>query len=133
MAARPLGEHAALRVLGELAHHDTGQPVRETWSAVRTGSLHQAAFRVVRWPDARVGPGRRLVPRLLALPATATSVSICAGPQAGGDTAPAPTELTVRLAARTPAGLAAPPRRCAGSSPMPAVSCAGSTAHNCPG
>ncbi|MEU1752508.1 type VII secretion protein EccE [Micromonospora matsumotoense] len=104
--ARPLGEHAALRVLGELAHHDAGQPVRETWPSVCTGSLHQAAFRLVRWPDPRVEPGRRLVARLLALPATATTVSLCAGPRAGGDTAPPPAELTVRLAASSPAGLA---------------------------
>ncbi|WP_433230733.1 type VII secretion protein EccE [Micromonospora sp. CA-248260] len=104
--ARPLGEHAALRVLGELAHHEAGQPVRENWSTVRTGGLHQATFRWDRWPDARVDPGRRLVARLLALPATATSVSLCAGPQSGGDTAPPPAELTVRLAAPTPAGLA---------------------------
>ncbi|MFJ6196560.1 type VII secretion protein EccE [Micromonospora sp. NPDC092111] len=101
--ARPLGEHAALRVLSELAHHDGGRPVRESWSAVRVGGLSQAGFRLVRWPDARADPGRRLVTRLLALPVTATSVSLCAGPRA--DTGPAPTELTVRLAAWTPAEL----------------------------
>lgn len=104
--ARPLGEHAALRVLGELAHHDAGQQVRETWSTVCIDSLHQAAFRLARWPDPRVEPGRRLVARLLALPATATTVSLCAGPRAGGDSAPPPAELTVRLAASSPAGLA---------------------------
>ncbi|MFI9641303.1 type VII secretion protein EccE [Micromonospora sp. NPDC051925] len=103
--ARPLGEHAALRVLCELAHHDGGREVRETWSMLRTGNLCQATFRLVRWPDARVDPGRRLVARLLALPATATSVSLCAGPRTGGDATPTPAELTVRLAAATPAEL----------------------------
>ncbi|WP_328340840.1 type VII secretion protein EccE [Micromonospora sp. NBC_00421] len=105
MPARPLGEHAALRVLCELAHHDGGRPVRETWSMLRTGDLCQATFRLVSWPDARVDPGRRLVARLLALPATATSVSLCVGPRTGGGTAPPPAELTVRLATPTPAEL----------------------------
>ncbi|MFY1587343.1 type VII secretion protein EccE [Micromonospora sp. WMMD734] len=103
LPARPLGGPAALRVLAELAHHDPGRPVRESWSTVCAGDQHQATFRLVRWPDARVDPGRRLVSRLLALPATATTVSLGAGPQAG-DTAP-PTCLTVRLAAATPAAL----------------------------
>lgn len=103
LPARPLGGHAALRVLAELAHHEPGRPVRESWSTLCTGDRHQATFRLVRWPDARVDPGRRLVSRLLALPATATTVSLGAGPQAG-DTAP-PTCLTVRLAAVTPVAL----------------------------
>ncbi|MEU5911207.1 type VII secretion protein EccE [Micromonospora sp. NPDC047527] len=102
LTARPLGVPAVLRVLGELAHHD-GHPVRESWPALRSGALVQATFRLVRWPEAGGAGARRLVPRLLALPATATTVSLCAGP-AGGVGA-TPTELTVRLAAGTPAEL----------------------------
>ncbi|MEU8126259.1 type VII secretion protein EccE [Micromonospora sp. NPDC049049] len=113
LAARPLGVPAALRVLGELAHHD-GDPVRESWPAIRSGSLVQATFRLLHWPDAGAAAGRRLVPRLLALPATATTVSICSGPSPTMSTSSAPptaggvpTELTVRLAAGTAAELAA--------------------------
>ncbi|MEU5903906.1 type VII secretion protein EccE [Micromonospora sp. NPDC047467] len=102
LTARPLGVPAVLRVLGELAHHD-GHPVRESWPVLRSGALAQATFRLVRWPEAGGAGARRLVPRLLALPATATTVSLCAGP-AGGVGA-TPTELTVRLAAGTPAEL----------------------------
>ncbi|MFG1883793.1 type VII secretion protein EccE [Micromonospora sp. NPDC049102] len=102
LTARPLGVPAALRVLGELAHHD-GQPVRESWPALRTGSLVQATFRLVRWPQA--AGGRRLVPRLLALPATATTVSLCVGPPSGGGTDAAVTELSVRVAAASTAEL----------------------------
>ncbi|MBM0239485.1 type VII secretion protein EccE, partial [Micromonospora sp. ATA32] len=101
VAARPLGEHAALRVLGELAHYDDGQPTQETWQAVRSGGLVQTTFRLRRWPDARTDAGRRLVPRLLALPAATTTVSLCAGPRTGAESAPVPAELTVRLAAWT--------------------------------
>jgi hypothetical protein len=90
-------------VLAELAHHDPDRPVRESWSRLCTGDQHQATFRLVRWPDARVDPGRRLVSRLLALPATATTVAVGAGPRVG-DAAPA-TCLTVRLAATTPVAL----------------------------
>ncbi|MEU6075825.1 type VII secretion protein EccE [Micromonospora sp. NPDC047074] len=98
--ARPLGEHATLRVLAELAHHDA-HPVQESWQAVRAGDLLQTTFRLRRWPDAGADAGRRLVSRLLALPATATTVSLCAGPWAGADPASVPTGLTVRLAAAT--------------------------------
>ncbi|MEU8114908.1 type VII secretion protein EccE [Micromonospora sp. NPDC048947] len=113
LAARPLGVPAALRVLGELAHHE-GEPVRESWPAIRSGTIVQATFRLLHWPDAGAAAGRRLVPRLLALPATATTVSICSGPSPTMSTSsgPAaagevPTELTVRLAAGTAAELAA--------------------------
>ncbi|SCG18873.1 type VII secretion protein EccE [Micromonospora echinofusca] len=104
VTARPLGEHATLRVLAELAHHDD-HPAQETWQAVRAGDLLQTTFRLRRWPDARGDAGRRLVSRLLALPATATTVSLGVGPWAGADPASAPTELAVRLAAATPAEL----------------------------
>ncbi|WP_406082752.1 type VII secretion protein EccE [Micromonospora zamorensis] len=104
LTARPLGVPAALRVLGELAHHD-GDRVRESWPALRSGTLVQATFRLIRWPD---GTGaRRLVPRLLALPATATTVSISAGPAPITSAAGVPTELTVRLAAQTATELTA--------------------------
>lgn len=105
MPARPLGEHAALRVLAELAHHDGAGPVREAWPTVRTGPLLQTTFRLRRGPDARTGTGQRLVPRLLTLPAAAITVSLCVGPRSGPDDAAAPTELAVRLAAWTPAEL----------------------------
>ncbi|MGC4768063.1 type VII secretion protein EccE [Micromonospora sp. DT44] len=101
LTARPLGVPAALRVLGELAHHD-GEPVLQAWPSLRTGALVQATFRLVRWPPAGGVGARRLVPRLLTLPATATTVSLCVGPAAGTD---AVTELTVRLAATSTAEL----------------------------
>nr|QLK01143.1 type VII secretion protein EccE [Micromonospora carbonacea] len=106
VTARPLGEHAALRVLMELAHHDGGGPVLESWPVVRTGKLFQATFRVRRGPDPRTDAGRRLVPRLLTLPAAATTVSLCVGPRTGIGGVTAPAELTVRLAAWAPTELA---------------------------
>lgn len=104
LTARPLGVPAALRVLGELAQHD-GQPVRESWPLLRSGALVQATFRLAHWPQTGAPAARRLVPRLLALPATATTVSLCAGSPPGGGTGAAPTELTVRLAAASTAEL----------------------------
>lgn len=105
LTARPLGGPAALRVVAELAHHEPGAPVRESWPAVTAGGLTQATYRLRRWPDPPGEAGRRLVPRLLALPATATTVALCVGPRAAADAAPVPAELTVRLAARTAAEL----------------------------
>ncbi|WP_433117048.1 type VII secretion protein EccE [Micromonospora sp. CA-246542] len=101
LTARPLGVPAALRVLGELAHHD-GEPIVQGWPSLRTGALVQATFRLVRWPQAGAAAARQLVPRLLTLPVTATTVSLCVGPAAGAD---AVTELTVRLAATSTAEL----------------------------
>ncbi|NBE82723.1 type VII secretion protein EccE [Micromonospora sp. NEAU-HG-1] len=105
VTARTLGVHAALRVLADLAHHDDGDPVLESWPTVRTGELRQTTFRVRRGPDVRTDSGRRLVPRLLVLPAAATTVSLCVGPRTGVDGAGPPAELTVRLAAWTPGEL----------------------------
>ena len=103
--ARALGERAALGVLAELAHHDGAQPARESWQGVHLGGLLQTTFRLRRWPDLRSDTARRLVPRLLALPATATTVSISAGPWLGAGTDTVGVDLTVRLAAGHPSGL----------------------------
>ncbi|GGM21511.1 type VII secretion protein EccE [Micromonospora yangpuensis] len=103
VTARPLGPQATLRLLGEYAHHEGELSTRESWSAVHTGPLTQATFRLRRWPDPPADGGGHLVPRLLALPATACTVSLCAGPHPGVTTAS--TELTVRLAGWTPAEL----------------------------
>ncbi|MGK5680361.1 type VII secretion protein EccE [Actinoplanes sp. URMC 104] len=101
--ARPLGEAAALRVIAELAHDDGAGSAQETWPGLRVGGLAQSTFRLRRWPDPSVETSRRLVSRLLALPAAATTVSLTAGPQAAHG--PTPLDLTVRLAAPDPGSL----------------------------
>ncbi|MFI5835106.1 type VII secretion protein EccE [Micromonospora sp. NPDC051300] len=108
LVGRPLGVPAALRVIAELAHHDAGAPARETWSMLTVGGLPQATWRLRRWPDPRGEAARSLVPRLLAVPATATTVALCVGPRT--DAAPVPAELTVRVAAGSAAELAAAER-----------------------
>lgn len=105
VSTRLLGDRAALGVLAEVAHHDGAHPAQESWQAVRLGGLLQTTFRLRRWPDPRSETARRLVPRLLALPATATTVSISAGPRVGAGAEPVPVDLTVRLAAENAAGL----------------------------
>ncbi|ROT33952.1 type VII secretion protein EccE [Micromonospora sp. HM5-17] len=104
--SRVLGERAALGVLAELAHHDGVQPGRESWLGVQLGGLVQTTFRLRRWPDLRTETGRRLIPRLLALPATATTVSLSAGPWVGSGSEAVRVDLTVRLAATTAPALA---------------------------
>ncbi|MGI5211560.1 type VII secretion protein EccE [Plantactinospora sp. CA-290183] len=104
---RALGERAALGVLAETAHHDGVQPGRESWGGVQFGGLLQASFRLRRWPDLRTETGRRFVPRLLALPATATTVSVSAGPWRGANTDSIGVDVTVRLAANGPQALSA--------------------------
>ncbi|GAB3964952.1 type VII secretion protein EccE [Plantactinospora veratri] len=99
---RVLGERAALGVLAETVHHDGAQPARENWQGVSLGGLLQTTFRLRRWPDLRTEAGRRFVPRLLALPATATTVSVSAGPWAGGGTDNIRVDVTVRVAADSP-------------------------------
>jgi ESX secretion system protein EccE len=99
--SRPLGEAAAFAVLADLAHHDGAHPAREAWHAIHLGGLLQTTYRLRRWPDLRTETARRLVPRLLTLPAAATTVSISVDSGLSG------AELVVRLAAVDPAGLAA--------------------------
>nr|WP_106127063.1 type VII secretion protein EccE [Pseudosporangium ferrugineum] len=95
--ARPLGEAAALRVIAELAHDDGAGAAQETWPGLQIGGMTQATFRLRRWPDLRIETARRIITRLLALPAAATTVALGAGPRSftGTDTA---IDLTVRLA-----------------------------------
>ncbi|MFF5080694.1 type VII secretion protein EccE [Actinoplanes sp. NPDC000266] len=95
--AKPLGEAAAMRVIAELAHDDGIGPAEETWPGLRVGGMAQSTFRLRRWPDPRVETSRRLVSRLLTLPASATTVSLTAGPRPAHG--PTPLDLTVRLAA----------------------------------
>jgi hypothetical protein len=96
--ARPLGEAAAMRALSEIAHHNDHDPAHEGWPGVRAGGLVQTTFRVRRWPDLRRETARRLVTRMLALPAAATTVSLTAGPRPSIGTGIA-VDITVRLAA----------------------------------
>jgi type VII secretion protein EccE len=97
--ARPLGEAAAARALAEVAHDGDTHPAREGWAGLRVGELPQATFRVRRWPDLRRETARRLVTRMLALPAAATTISLTAGPRSASGTGTLAVDLTVRLAA----------------------------------
>jgi type VII secretion protein EccE len=103
--ARPLGEAAAVRVLSEIAHDDGATPAHEFWPGIKVGGLAQATYRLHRWPDMQVETARRLVTRMLSLPAAATTVSLTAGPRPTHG--PTPVDLTVRLAAPDPGALAA--------------------------
>jgi type VII secretion protein EccE len=105
--ARPLGEAAAIRVIAELAHDDAVGSAQETWPGLRVGGLAQATFRLQRWPDLRIETSRRLVSRMLALPAAATTVALTAGPRPEGGGPRAAVDLTVRLAAPDVATLTA--------------------------
>jgi type VII secretion protein EccE len=98
VACRPLGSDALLPVLGELAHHDPGAPVRESWPGLSVGGLRQVCVRIGRFTALRPELAGQLVARLFTLPATATTVSIAAT-QAG-------IEVVVRIAAPTATGLA---------------------------
>ncbi|MEO3747040.1 type VII secretion protein EccE [Plantactinospora sp. B5E13] len=104
--SRALGERAALDVLAELSHHDGVQAGRESWQGVQLGGLVQTTFRLRRWPDLRTETGRRFIPQLMALPATATTVSVSAGPWVGGGSETVRVDVTVRLAATTAPALA---------------------------
>ncbi|HCT80333.1 MAG TPA: type VII secretion protein EccE [Micromonosporaceae bacterium] len=104
VAHRPLGEVAALRVLGEFAGHDGTQPAQEGWAAMHIGGLLQTTYSVERWPQSHPDPSHALLPRLLRLPATMSCVSLTAGPWKGAGDQPAgtidqlPAQLTVRVA-----------------------------------
>jgi type VII secretion protein EccE len=107
---RPLGEVAALRVLAEFAGHDGTHPAQEGWGALHLGGLLQSVHLVERWPQSHPDPAHALLPRLLRLPATTTTVSLTAGPwRHQGDQPGAndhiPAQLAVRLATPDQASL----------------------------
>jgi type VII secretion protein EccE len=96
---RPLGEVAALRVLGEFAGHDGTQAAQEGWSAMHIGGLLQANYTVERWPQSHPDPAHALLPRLMRLPATMTCVALTVGPWCETPTTEqVPAHLTVRIA-----------------------------------
>lgn len=100
---RPLGEVAALRLIGEVSGHDGTQAGQEAWAAMHFGGLLQSSFVVERWPQSQPDPGHALLPRILRLPATMTTVSLTAGPLPGGEgstgnTDLMPAQLAVRIA-----------------------------------
>lgn len=101
---RPLGEVAALRLIGEVSGHDGTRPGQEGWAAMHLGGLLQTSFVVERWPQSNPDPSHALLPRLMRLPATMTTVSLTAGPWRGHgeqSAAPAdqiPAQLVIRLA-----------------------------------
>ncbi|GAB1644613.1 type VII secretion protein EccE [Krasilnikovia sp. MM14-A1259] len=101
---RPLGAAAAIRTVAELAHDDGAGSAQESWSGLQIGGLSQATFRVHTWPEASHDTAPRLVARLLALPTTATTVALGAGPRGPLDGA-ATIDLTIRLAAADQASL----------------------------
>jgi type VII secretion protein EccE len=103
--ARPLGEAAAVRVIAEMAHDDGAGSAQETWPGLRVGGLVQATFRLRRWPDPRIETSRRLISRMLALPAAATTVAVTAGPRSEARGGSAAVTVTVRLASPDAAAL----------------------------
>jgi type VII secretion protein EccE len=95
---RPLGHEATLAALADLAHHHPGAPVRESWPGLYVGGLRQASLRISHLAALRPDLAGQILPRLLALPATAVTVSLAASPT-GAD-------LVVRVAAPSATGLA---------------------------
>jgi ESX secretion system protein EccE len=85
---RPVGQPAIRATLAELAG---GTPVREAWSGLDAGGLRQVSLRVRQLAGLRAELAGQLVPRVLGLAATATTVSLAA--------APTGLDLLVRVAA----------------------------------
>lgn len=100
LPARPLSPPSALAALDEAAGHHPERPVRATRRGLEVGGSVQAVFRLRRWP--RDGP---LADRLLTLPCSAVTVALTVAPAATGSEDACRAELTIRLAAPTPAAL----------------------------
>ncbi|WP_433054754.1 hypothetical protein [Dactylosporangium sp. CS-033363] len=83
LPARPLSAEAAVTALAEVAQHDPAYPVAESSTGLRVGGLHQAVFRLRRWPEQ--GP---LMGRLLMLPNALMTLSLIVQPY-GPEAAPA--------------------------------------------
>ncbi|GIH12429.1 hypothetical protein Raf01_06010 [Rugosimonospora africana] len=97
IAVRQLSVEQVAALLDE-ASEGSG-PVREGWTGIRLGGLRQTNLRVLGLDRLAAEVAEQFIARLLALPAASTTIGWCA--------CAAGTELTVRLGAGTPAGLAA--------------------------
>ncbi|MEV0130471.1 type VII secretion protein EccE [Dactylosporangium sp. NPDC050688] len=100
LPARPLSPPSALAALDEAAGHHPERPVRSTRRGLEVGGSVQAVFRLRRWP--RDGP---LADRLLTLPCSAVTVALTVAPTDPGGEDACRAEVTIRLAAPTPAAL----------------------------
>ena len=107
---RPLGEVAALRVLGEFAGHDGTQPAQEGWAALHVGGLLQTTYRGGALATVAPRPG----PRAAAAAAAAARHhglrladrrALPRSGEAGAPTDQMPAQLTVRVAAPDQASL----------------------------
>ncbi len=103
---RALGEVAALRVLTEFAGHDGTHVAQEGWAALHLGGLLHSVHVAERFPQPHPDPAHALLPRLLRLPATTTTVSLTAGPWPGQEGQEVPAQLAIRLATPDQASLA---------------------------
>jgi type VII secretion protein EccE len=99
LPCRTLAAESVLRVIAETALHAPDQPVRETWTGLEIGGLRQVTYRLSNWPRRNAELAKNLVPRLIVLPSSTTTVSLTVEDHARA-------ELTVRLAAADPAALA---------------------------
>lgn len=97
IAHRQLSGEAVAALLAEVA--EGPGPVLESWTGIRLGGLHQTCLRVPGFDRLGADIAEQLVARLLALPAASVTIGWCAS--AAG------SELTVRVAAGTRAGLVA--------------------------
>jgi type VII secretion protein EccE len=95
---RALGYDATVAALADVAHHHPGAPVRESWSGLDLGGLRQTSLRIGGLARLRPELAGLLVPRLLAVPATALTVSLT--------TSHAGIDLVVRVATLNASGLA---------------------------
>ncbi|MEV6305117.1 type VII secretion protein EccE [Actinoplanes sp. NPDC051861] len=91
-APRPLDKASGVRVIAHLAQADTTPVAREFWPGVRLGGLLQATFQCTPSPGATLPS--HLIPHLLLLPATATTLTVTTDLSPGGT-----TSLMIRLAA----------------------------------
>jgi type VII secretion protein EccE len=95
---RPLPAPEIRAALAELAPHHPAAPAREGWSTLRLGGLCQTSLRVPRLDRLPAELIEQLIARLLAVAAASTTIGLSASG--------AGTDLVVRVAAGTPAGLA---------------------------
>ncbi|HET6532090.1 MAG TPA: type VII secretion protein EccE [Actinoplanes sp.] len=118
---RPLGEVAALRAIAELARGDGPGIAAETWAGLRVGNTIQATYRLQRWPDLRVETSRRIVDRILSVPAAAITVAVTAEvPDAAATTVvPSPGRDAARASSSTGVGAATAMPSTPGYAPPP--------------
>lgn len=106
LPCRALAGDSVFQAIADLAHHSGAHQFKAGWTFLEAGGMLQRSFQLTRWPEPGSDLAGALLPRLMALPGGSTTAAL-AVERSGTELDTIASELVIRLAAPSPAALAA--------------------------